>query len=258
MQLADFPRWLRGLFAVFLILFFFNALYALAFFTAIWGLRIDPGVAILIGAIAGLGIVGWQARLGFANLIRSQEHRAAIEMEARNQQHLLDRQLKEQRIAEELRVLMAALRAEIVGLMAQAHSTMEYSQTMHRAAQALIGAKARNATKSLRLPTFNAPVYHANISRIGLLGASLAGDVVRVMAKTGTVPPATFDQPISNEVLAEMHDGLVDQMREWSEDLLHVALRIRAREEDTLDPGTLVEAQSTRQQEKAKQEKAAE
>src|SRR5215831_17116103 len=34
MQLADFPRWLRALFAVFLILFFFNALYALAFFTA--------------------------------------------------------------------------------------------------------------------------------------------------------------------------------------------------------------------------------
>jgi len=36
MELADFPRWLRALFAVFLILFFFNALYALAFFTAIW------------------------------------------------------------------------------------------------------------------------------------------------------------------------------------------------------------------------------
>ena len=119
MQLADFPRWLRGLFAVFLILFFFNALYALAFFTAIWGLRMDLGVAILIGAIAGLGIVGWQARLGFANLIRSQEHRAAIEMYARNQQQLLARQLEEQRIAEELRVLMAALRAEIVRLRAE-------------------------------------------------------------------------------------------------------------------------------------------
>ena len=43
MQLPDFPRWLRGLFGVFLILFFFNALYALAFFTAIWTWRIDPG-----------------------------------------------------------------------------------------------------------------------------------------------------------------------------------------------------------------------
>jgi hypothetical protein len=62
MQLADFPRWLRALFAVFLILFFFNALYALAFFTAIWHLRIDPGVATLMGAIVGLGIVAWQAR----------------------------------------------------------------------------------------------------------------------------------------------------------------------------------------------------
>jgi hypothetical protein len=35
MQLADFPPWLRALFAVFLILFFFNALYAMAFFMAI-------------------------------------------------------------------------------------------------------------------------------------------------------------------------------------------------------------------------------
>jgi hypothetical protein len=32
MHLADFPPWLRALFAVFLILFFFNALYAIAFF----------------------------------------------------------------------------------------------------------------------------------------------------------------------------------------------------------------------------------
>src|SRR5215813_2628083 len=50
MQLPDFPRWLRALLAVLLILFFFNALYALAFFTAIWQLRIDPGVATLMGA----------------------------------------------------------------------------------------------------------------------------------------------------------------------------------------------------------------
>jgi hypothetical protein len=69
MQLADFPRWLRTLFAVFLILFFFNALYTLVFFTAIWHLRIDPGVAILMGAIGGLGIVAWQARAGFTNLV---------------------------------------------------------------------------------------------------------------------------------------------------------------------------------------------
>ena len=119
MQLAEFPRWLRGLFAVFLILFFFNALYALAFFTAIWTLRIDPGVATLMGAIFGLGIVAWQARLRFWNLIRSQEHRAAIEAEARQHQHQLDVEREGRRIDEERCILMAALRAEIVG----AHGT---------------------------------------------------------------------------------------------------------------------------------------
>src|SRR5258707_11529083 len=111
-QLAEFPRWLRGLFAVFLILFFFNALYALAFFTAIWTLRIDPGVATLMGAIFGLGIVAWQARLRFWNLIRSQEHRAAIEAEARQHQHQLDVEREGRRIDEARCILMAALRAE--------------------------------------------------------------------------------------------------------------------------------------------------
>src|SRR5262245_51005454 len=127
MQLADFPRWLRALFAMFLILFFFNALYALAFFTAIWHLRIDPGVAILMGAIVGLGIVAWQARAGFTNLIRSQQHRAAIETEARQHQHTLDVEREARRTDEERRVVLAALRAEIVGLMDHAQTAMQYS-----------------------------------------------------------------------------------------------------------------------------------
>jgi hypothetical protein len=96
MELADFPRWLRALFAVFLILFFFNALYALAFFTAIWHLRIDPGIAILMSVIVGLGIVAWQVRVGFTNLIRSQEHRAPIESEARRHEHTLDVEREDQ------------------------------------------------------------------------------------------------------------------------------------------------------------------
>jgi hypothetical protein len=259
MQLAEFPRWLRGLFAVFLILFFFNALYALAFFTAIWTWRIDPGVATLIGAIVGLGIVAWQARLGFSNLITSQEHRAAIETQARQHQYMLDMDREGKRTDEERHLLMAALRAEIVGLMQQAQNAMQYSITMRALLQEMIASKARNSTKSFAWPTFNAPVYQANISKIGLLGPSLGADVVKVMARTGmTISPAAFDRPISNEMLANMYDSLQDGMQEWHADLYHVAMRIRAREEGMPDPGTLLEAQGKRQQEKAKKEKAAE
>ena len=258
MQVADFPRWLRGLFAVFLILFFFNALYALAFFTALWSLRIDPGVATLIGAIVGLGIVAWQARLGFRNLIRSQEHRAAIEAEARQDQQRLDIEREGSRIDEERRILMAALRAEIVGLMEQAQTTEEHSTLMHAFLQGKITARAPNFTKSFEWPTFNAPVYQAHIPKLGLLGASLGADVVRLMAKTGiTIPLAEFARSLSNEMVAKTHAAIADRMRDWQADLLHVAMRIRAREEGTPDPGMLLEAQSKRRQEKAKKEKAA-
>jgi len=255
MQLPDFPRWLRALFAVFLTLFFFNALYALAFFTAIWQLRIDPGVATLMGAIVGLGIVAWQARLGFTNLIQSQEHSATIETQARQDQQTLDIERDAKRTDEERSILMAALRAEMVGLMHRAEDVRQSSKIMHLWLQNMIAANAPNS-KSFPYPTFNAPVYQANVSKIGLLGASLGADVVRVMTRTGvTVPPTTQDQPLSNEVVATLYDRMADAMREWYADLYHVAMRIRAHEEGTSDPGTLTEAQAKRQAEKEEKQK---
>jgi hypothetical protein len=252
MQVADFPRSLRALFAVFLILFFFNALYALAFFTAIWTWRIDPGVAVLIGTL-GLCILGW---IGIATLIRSQEHRAVLDMEARQHQHTLDLDREGKRIDENRALLMAALRAEITGLMHRAEDTIKSSNIMQSWLQEMIAAKAPNSAAAFKWPTFNAPVYQANVSNIGLLGASLGADVVSVMTRTGIIdPPATIDRPMSNEVVAELYAGLENAMREWREDLCHVALRIRAREEGTLDPGTLLEAQIKRKQEKGKDER---
>jgi hypothetical protein len=258
MHVADFPPWLRAVFGVFLILFFFNALYALAFFTAIWHLRIDPGVATLVGASVGLGIVAWQARLGFTNLIRSQEHRAAIEVEARRDQHMLDIDREARRTDEERTILMAALRAEIVGIMYRAEDVRQSSIIMRLWLEKMIAENAPDTAKSFPYPTFNAPVYQANVSKIGLLGASVGADVVRVMTRTGmTVPTTVQDQPISNKVIANLYDTMANAMHEWHADLDHVAMRIRALEEGTPDPVTLEEARTKRQQtEKEKKEKA--
>src|SRR5215510_2375981 len=108
----------------------------------------------------------------------------------------------------------------------------------------------------LRKATFKAQVYPVNVPNIGLLGESLGAYVVSVMTGTGIIrPPATIDRPISNEVVAKLYAGLENAMREWREDLYHVALRIRAREEGTSDPGTLLEAQLKRKQEKEKDER---
>jgi hypothetical protein len=148
-QLVDFPRWLRALFAFALILFFVDVVYALAFLTGFWATwsgRIDQGVATLIGAIVGLGTVGWQARLGFANLIRSQEHRAAIEAEARRDQQGLDIERARQSSDEERRILMAALRAEIVGLIQEAAKVSEHATMMRHSLDQLERMKAPDVT----------------------------------------------------------------------------------------------------------------
>jgi hypothetical protein len=180
--------------------------YAFAFLTsffATWSWRIDPGVATLIGAIVGLGIVAWQARLGFTNLIRSQENQAAIETEARLHQHQLDIDRERQRANEDRRILMSTLRAEIVGLMQQAQNTMNHANVMRAMLKVMADEKAPDFTTSFTWPTFQAPVYQANLSKMGLLGASLGADVIKVMAMTGrTLPPSTSDKPMPNNVVA--------------------------------------------------------
>jgi hypothetical protein len=59
-----------------------------------------------------------------------------------------------------------------------------------------------------------------------------------------------------NNVVAALYKALMEGMREWHADLYHVAMRIRAIEEGTPDPGTLLEAQNKRQEEQAEKEKA--
>jgi hypothetical protein len=232
-------------------LFFFNAIYTLAVLTGIlttW--RIDQGVATLLGAVVGLALVGWQARLGFNNLIRSQEHRADIEANARQHQHKLDTDSEDRRRDEEKRILMAALRAEIVGLMDQAMRTGQSARTTQHFYQALSKRKAPGATKSFTSPTFEAPVYRANISKIGLLGASLGADVVKVMAPTGVKMQMAFDLPMDHDMMAVAYEGLADRMEEWHGELYHVAMRFRAKEEGTPDPGTLIETHDQRRAKK--------
>jgi hypothetical protein len=71
----------------------------------------------------------------------------------------------------------------------------------------------------------------------------------------GLMPLSGNDCSSAGRHLARLYAGLENAMREWREDLCHVALRIRAREEGTLDPGTLLEAQIKRKQEKGQDER---
>jgi hypothetical protein len=112
---------------------------------------------------------------------------------------------------EEKGILMAALRAEIVGLMDTASKAMQNARMMQRFYEALAKGRTPAVTKSFIAPTFEAPVYRANISKLGLLGASLGADVVKVMAPTGVKVEMAFDIPMDHDMIATLHEGLADR-----------------------------------------------
>jgi hypothetical protein len=93
-------------------------------------------------------------------------------------------------------------------------------------------------------------VYQANVTKIGLLGVSLGADVVKVMAPTAVrQTPTTSDTPFPHEIVALWYDGLASRMSEWHGELYHMAMRFRAAEAGTPDPGTLLERSQRQKQE---------
>jgi hypothetical protein len=73
------------------------------------------------------------------------------------------------------------------------------------------------------------------------LGPSLAADVIIVLSVAdGKSQDFQTTSPLTMEFIANtLYGQHARKMKRWREDLFHVAMRIRAVEEGTPDPGTL-------------------
>jgi hypothetical protein len=248
-QVADFPVWMRALLAATLILFGCNfALLMANLIGTPW--KVDPGVATLLGAIVGLGIVGWQARLGFGNLVRSQENQAKLEREARLHQRELDRENRNEDEAAKRKTLLAALRAEIFFLSMKASEASTWAEMMSKFTDGASKSGLSNTNEELTVLSFDAPVFKANISNLGLLGASLAADVVTVCSRATPAPVTKFDTPAPIAMVVSFYAAHSLIMHEWMEDLIHVGRRLRAAEEGTEDREQLFMMQQERRKKK--------
>jgi len=139
--------------------------------------------ATLIGAVLGLSVIAWQTRRGFRNLIASQEHRATMERGARADQARIEREVLAEQVEREKRALAASLAGELTSLWYQVRNV----QYLPVAQSVLLEAMMEDGTTRkqefvLPIGKFRVPIYEANISKLGLLGASLAGDVARVFS----------------------------------------------------------------------------
>jgi hypothetical protein len=203
--------------------------------------KIDPGLATLIGAIIGLSVVAWQTREGFQNLIRSQQNQAELDREARLHRFELDERARAVEWIKEVETLRASLRAEMIHL----HRLAQEAETLslHLKEKYLEHAQAGAAPTIDKVPmeSFDAPIFRSHLSKIGLLGPSLAADVVIVLSVAdGKSQDFESTSPLTMEFIANtLYARHALKMKHWQEDLFHVAMRIRAVEEGTPDPGTL-------------------
>jgi hypothetical protein len=216
-----------------------------AYTQASW--KIDPGTATLCGAIIGLTIVGSQARRGFANLIRSQNNQAELDRNARLHKTELEEEAQARATEKERAVLLSALRAEIVGLLDAAQTAQNIATRFADIADSMARQNVPAKTKTITYPTFDAPIYLANLTRIGLLGPSLGADVVKVLSRTrNKKSEVNSDGPIPHSGMKMLYEASAESFAKWTNDLLHVAMRIRSYEEGWPDPGTLSETLNAR------------
>jgi hypothetical protein len=210
------------------------------------GLKIDPGTATLFGAIVGLCVVAWQTGKGFQNLIQSQENQSRLEREARLHRYELERAGRQDDEDRERRMLLSGIRAEIVSLHRAAFNAAQTQRQFALLYKAMHENNAPTSMKEFTINGYKAPYFNQNIAKLGLINVSLAADIIRVYSMMFEDRKVVWEKAAPNSVVSIAYaTGSVSAYR-LNADLYHVAMRIRAFEEGTTDPGTLATTEAER------------
>jgi hypothetical protein len=131
--------------------------------------------------------------------------------------------------------------------MAEAQNSNDVMTTFSQMSHAMSQARMPAFNQPIRFPSFDTPIYNTNISRIGLLGVSIAADVVKVMnrAKRKEVN-SPGGSSLEHKFMKAIYDTAASY-KSWSSEIYHVAIRIRSSEEGWQDPGTLIESKAARE-----------
>jgi len=189
-----------------------------------------------LGALVGLCGVAWTTKKGFENLISAQDHRAKIEIEARNHQQALNEATEKQKERRAAKVLASAFIAETGELMHEINNRINSAILMK---SMMISFKDTNKVPSITIKPFFLPVWNNSIGSIGLLGASIGGDITAIYSKaTGIKEELVIDPPDLKFGLTT-YDGIIEGYGVWTLDILHVTKRLTAFICEKDDPGTL-------------------
>ncbi len=132
--------------------------------------------------------------------LSAQENQAKLERDARIHQHELNQSTFENNNTRERNVLVAALWAEVYSLHSQVSDAQTSAWMMKTVYEQMKKQNLVSSVKEISFPVFDAPIFKANISKLGMLGASIAADVVLVASRAKGGDPIKIK--VGNAVLA--------------------------------------------------------
>jgi len=222
-----------------------------------WAVANDlpQGWAILIGVIIGLGVIAWQTRIGFRNLLLSHAHqaeldrqasleRARLDREAREHQAELQAQAQEVHQGKEAIVFAAALRGELMAAAYQLSSRLIWLEGVQEILDELAKDPSNRFPTPFEIERVATPVYDANAPRLATIDPSLAADVAQVYAflcaEHKWNEPGGRDPKVFKALIEKIHTANSVHLK----DIVHVCKRLIAfelRKPDD-DPGPLTDA----------------
>ncbi|WP_435655038.1 hypothetical protein [Brucella pituitosa] len=201
-------------------------------------------IATVLSAMIGFGGVILTTRSGFKNLIASQEAQAKRERDDRDHKTKLQQESKIEALKHDKAVLVASLQAELSMLLDQVHGQRNiiFTQTaMMRTAKD--SPYLRDQESEIILPIYKTPIYDAHIDKLGLLGFSLASDVIKVYSGTKMTSNNTKFKPEQQLVLYEAFNSFYGN---WSGEIVHVVTRLNSALGYCDDPGNLYQFRNER------------
>jgi len=216
---------------------------------------LPQGWAILIGVIIGLGIIAWQLRIGFRNLMLSHANQAELDRQASREEALLDREAREHQAElqaqaqealqrKEAIVFSAALRGELMAAAYQIRSRLIWLEGVQEILDELAKDPTNRFPTPFEIERVATPIYDANAPRLATLDASLAADVAQVYAFLSAEhkwnEPGGRDPKVFKSLIEKIQTANSVHLK----DIVHVCKRLIAHElrRPDDDPGSLTEA----------------
>ncbi len=144
--------------------------------------------ATVLSGLVGFAGVILATLAGFRNLTKSQLETAQRERDAREHQADLKRQADLDARNHEVSVLVSALEAELSALTNRVEQGKNVFQQQADYFQHILEKDEGSEEPAiLHAPKYSTPIFTANIDKLGLLGPSVAGDVVEVFCSYGNI-----------------------------------------------------------------------